>query len=190
MADTLADRDLQRTSIDGVFLVKRTCYEDERGFLCRVYSADLFKRAGIEKPVVQVNHTLTRKTGAVRGMHFQRPPHAEVKLVSCLRGEVFDVAVDLRRRSSTFLKWHAEVISAATRSAMLIPEGVAHGFQTLTEDCELLYLHSAGYAPDAEGGVSPLDPLIGVRWPLEIAQLSDRDRGHALLSTAFEGIDL
>ena len=104
-----------QTSLAGLVLVQRKAIEDDRGFLSRFYCADEFRSAGLDKPIAQINHTLTRKKGAVRGLHFQNPPHAETKLVSCLKGEIWDVAIDLRRESPTFLKWHAEILSAKNR---------------------------------------------------------------------------
>ena len=142
----------------GLLLVQRKATEDQRGFLSRFYCAEEFGEAGFDKPIAQINHTLTCNKGAVRGLHFQHPPHAEAKLVSCLKGEILDVAVDLRCGSSTFLQWHGEILSAANRKSLLIPEGYAHGFQTLTEDCELIYLHTAAYHPEAEGALNVADP--------------------------------
>jgi dTDP-4-dehydrorhamnose 3,5-epimerase len=121
-------------------------------------------------------------------MHFQHPPHAEIKLVSCLRGEVFDVAVDLRKGSPTFLQWHGELLSAQAQNSIYIPAGFAHGFQTMMDDCELLYLHSSAYDASAEGAVNVLDPGIAIRWPLPPADMSARDRSHAYLTSDFRGI--
>jgi dTDP-4-dehydrorhamnose 3,5-epimerase len=123
-------------------------------------------------------------------MHFQNPPHAECKLVSCLRGEVWDVAVDVRAGSSTFLQWHAVRLSAANGKALLIPEGFAHGFQALTDDAELLYCHSEPHAPAAERGLNPVDPRLAIAWPLPVGQLSARDAGHPMIDQAFEGVRL
>ena len=177
-------------AISGVTVVQRTRFEDSRGFLSRLYAADGFRAAGFEKPLVQINHTLTRRIGTVRGMHFQRPPLAESKIVSCIRGEIFDVTVDLRRGSPTFLHWHGEVLSARNLLSVLVPEGCAHGFQALSEDCELLYFHTAPYDPSSEGAVNALDPLLAITWPLEIAERSDRDAAHPMLTADFEGIRL
>jgi dTDP-4-dehydrorhamnose 3,5-epimerase len=143
---------------------------------------------GFTKQIAQINHTLTRRKGVVRGLHFQYPPHAEMKIVSCLRGEIYDVAVDLRVGSPTFLHWHAEVLSAENRRSLMIPEGFAHGFQALTNDCEIIYLHSTLYQPAAEGALNATDPLLAIAWPLEITEMSDRDRNHPLLSDEFKGI--
>lgn len=182
--------DFIQTPLSGLILVQRKVIEDDRGFLSRFYCAEEFREAGINKPIAQINHTFTRKKDAVRGLHFQHPPHAEAKLVSCLRGEILDVAVDLRRGSPTFLQWHGEILSAANRRSLLIPEGYAHGFQTLTGDCELIYLHTATYHPEAEGALNVADPRLNIVWPLPIDDLSERDRNHSFISSDFQGIAL
>ena len=178
------------TPLPGLTLVQRKTIEDQRGFLSRFYCAEEFRGAGIDKPVVQINHTLTRNKGAVRGLHFQYPPYAETKLVSCLKGEIFDVAVDLRHGSPTFLQWHGEILSAENRKSLLIPEGYAHGFQALDEDCELIYLHTAAYHPEAEGALNAADPRLDIAWTLPIEGLSERDRNHSFVGSDFRGIVL
>lgn len=178
------------TALSGLTLVQRKATEDHRGFLSRFYCADEFRAIGLDKPVAQINHTLTRNKGAVRGLHFQYPPHAETKLVSCLQGEIFDVAVDLRSDSPTFLHWHGSVLSAQNRQSLLIPEGFAHGFQTLSEECELIYLHTAAYHPESEGALNIADPKLGIAWPLAITEISERDRNHKLIEQDFQGITL
>jgi len=182
--------DFIATPLSGLKLVQRKVIEDSRGFLSRFYCANEFAEAGINKPIAQINHTLTCKKGAVRGLHFQHPPHTETKLVSCLQGEIWDVAVDLRRDSPTFLQWHGEILSAANRKSLLIPEGFAHGFQTLSEDCELIYLHTAAYHPEAEGALNVADPKLDIIWPLPITEISERDRNHKLIEPDFQGITL
>ncbi|CDN46376.1 dTDP-4-dehydrorhamnose 3,5-epimerase family protein [Neorhizobium galegae] len=172
----------------GLKLVERQNLGDSRGFLSRMFCADELAPVGWEKPIAQINLTMTARQGTVRGMHFQRPPHAEMKLVNCLRGAVFDVAVDLRRDSPTFLRWHAQELSAENRRSLLIPEGFAHGFQALTDDCELLYFHSMPYAAGSEGALNALDPALAIAWPLEITEMSDRDRGHSFLTSQFTGL--
>lgn len=176
--------------LTGLKLVQRRPVADGRGFLARLFCAEELAAAGWSNPVAQINHTATFKRGTVRGMHFQYPPHAEMKLVNCIRGEVWDVAVDVRAGSPTFLHWHAERLSADNCRALLIPEGFAHGFQTLTDDAELLYCHSTAYSPGAETGLNPRDPRLAIAWPLAIADLSARDGGHPLIETGFEGVDL
>ena len=144
----------------------------------------------IDNPIAQINHTLTRNKGAVRGLHFQHPPYAEIKMVSCLKGEVLDIAVDLRNDSPTFLQWHGEILSASNRKSLLIPQGFAHGFQALTDDCELIYLHTTAYHSEAEGALNVTDTRLGISWPLSIEDLSDRDRNHALIDQNYQGLVL
>jgi len=175
-------------ALNGLKRVERQRLGDQRGFLARLFCAEELAAAGFAKSIAQVNHTYTALRGTVRGLHFQRPPHAEMKLVSCIRGEVWDVAVDVRAGSPTFLHWHAECLSAENRRALLIPEGFAHGFQTLTDDVELLYCHSAAYNAGAENGLNPQDPRLAITWPLPISDFSARDKAHPLIATGFEGI--
>ena len=182
--------DFHPATLDGVHVVTRKNLDDSRGFFCRLFCSQESQEAGFQKSIAQINYTSTRTKGAVRGLHFQLPPHAEMRLVNCLRGEVLDVAVDLRRGSATFLHWHGELLSAVNRKSLLIPEGFAHGYQTLTPDCELLYLHTVAYAPDAAGALHVLDPTIGIDWPLEIGEMSERDRSHAFIDERFEGVRL
>lgn len=178
------------TPIAGLKIVERQQLGDSRGFLARLFCAKELVAAGWRKPVAQINHTLTQKAGTVRGMHFQRPPHSEMKLVTCLRGAIWDVAVDLRADSPAFFQWHAEELSADNHRALLIPEGFAHGFQTLVDDCELIYLHSAAYTPEAESGLNPNDTMLSITWPLAITELSGRDSQHAMIDQQFKGVRL
>jgi dTDP-4-dehydrorhamnose 3,5-epimerase len=182
--------DFISTPLKGLILLRGKAIEDHRGFLSRFFCADEFREAGLKKPIAQINHTLTKSKGAVRGLHFQYPPHAEVKIVSCIHGEIFDVAVDLRRSSPTYLHWHGVILSASNRQSLLIPEGYAHGFQTLTKDCELIYLHTASYQPESEGALNVLDARLGISWPLAVNELSERDRNHKLIEQDFQGITL
>jgi dTDP-4-dehydrorhamnose 3,5-epimerase len=178
------------TPIAGLKIVERSRQSDERGFFSRMFCTGELQAAGWRKPIAQINQTLTRRRGAVRGMHFQFPPHAEMKLVNCVRGEVWDVAVDLRRGSPTFLKWFGVHLSAQNGQALLIPEGFAHGFQALAEDCELIYFHTCAYDAASEGAVHAEDPRVAIQWPQAVAELSIRDRGHPMLSPAFQGMSL
>jgi dTDP-4-dehydrorhamnose 3,5-epimerase len=178
----------RETSIPGLVLVQRQRVGDKRGFLDRLFCREELGALLGGRMIAQINHTYTGDAGILRGMHFQRAPHAEMKLVTCLRGAVFDVAIDLRRDSPTLLKWHAECLSAENQRTLVIPEGFAHGFQTITDDCEMLYLHTAGYHPDAEGGIDALDPRLGITWPLPSPKRSSRDLSHALLGSEFAGI--
>lgn len=174
--------------LPGLKRVERQRMGDHRGFLSRLFCAEELATVGWTKPVAQINHTYTSLKGTVRGMHFQHLPHAEMKLVSCVRGEVWDVAVDVRVDSPTFLHWHAEHLSADNRMAMIIPEGFAHGFQSLTDDVELLYCNSTPFTANAEGGLNPRDTRLAIAWPLPIAELSARDAAHPLIDTGFRGL--
>ena len=182
--------DFTTTPLTGLTLVQRKVTEDQRGFLSRFYCANDFNEAGLNTPIAQINHTLTKTKGAVRGLHFQNPPHAEIKLVSCLQGEIFDVAVDLRQNSPTFLQWYGVVLSVQNRQSLLIPEGFAHGFQALSQYCELIYLHTAAYHPEAEGALNVADPRLNIAWPLAVTEISERDRNHQLIEQDFQGITL
>lgn len=164
------------TALADLVVIERTRIEDERGFFSRFFCREDLVEFGHDGVIAQINHTRTRLRGAVRGMHFQHAPHGETKFVSCLAGSVFDVAVDLRPGSPTYLNWHGEVLGAENGRSLMIPPGFAHGFQTLEDDCELIYLHDVPHAPGSEGGVSPLDPRLAIAWPLEVTQMSDRDR--------------
>lgn len=176
------------TPLAGLVVVQRKRLEDMRGFFSRLFCADELSTVGFALPIAQINQTLTRKRGAVRGLHFQHPPHAEDKFVSCLRGEIFDVAVDLRRGSPTLLTWHAEMLSAENSRSLFIPQGFAHGFQALTDDCELLYLHSRPYAAQAEGALNVNDPALNIAWPLAFTDISQRDSAHPRITEEFNGI--
>jgi dTDP-4-dehydrorhamnose 3,5-epimerase len=179
---------LLETPIEALKIVERGRQSDDRGFLCRMFCADELQAAGWRKPIAQINQTLTRTAGAVRGMHFQYPPHAEMKLVNCIRGEVWDVAVDLREGSSTFLKWFGVQLSAENGRALLIPEGFAHGFQALAPDSELVYFHTSAYHPEREGALHINEPRVAIQWPRPITELSARDQAHPMLSPSFQGL--
>ncbi len=182
--------DVQSIPLSGLNVLVRKPLGDSRGYFERMFCVDELQDVFGARRVVQINHTLTQTRGTVRGMHFQYAPHAEMKFVSCLRGLVFDVAVDLRKGSPTFLQWHAELLSADNHKTLAIPEGFAHGFQTLTDDCEMLYLHTAAYAPGAEAGLNPQDAKLAIAWPLPIAEISPRDVAHALIADDFVGVVL
>lgn len=172
----------------GLKRVERQRLGDTRGFLARIFCAEELRAADWTGPVAQINQTHTARRGTVRGLHFQHPPQAEMKLVSCIRGEVWDVAVDVRAGSNTFLRWHAELLSAANNRAMLIPAGFAHGLQALSDDVELIYCHSAPYDASAEGGLNPRDPRLAIGWPLPVGPLSPRDAQHPMLDDTFAGV--
>ena len=180
--------DILPTPLAGLHVMQRHRRGDERGFLARLFDATLLRDHGWDTPIAQLNHTRTAQAGTVRGMHYQLPPHAEMKLVTCIRGAVFDVAVDLRRDSPTFLHWHAERLSADNERALLIPQGFAHGFQTLTDDVEMIYCHSAPYHPQAEAALHYQDARVGIAWPGTVTLVSERDQQHPFLSQDFSGV--
>jgi dTDP-4-dehydrorhamnose 3,5-epimerase len=186
----MSDFEIADTPLAGLKRVTRKPRADARGFLSRIFCAEALAAAGWSGRVAQINHSCTRRAGSVRGLHFQLPPHAEMKLVTCLSGAVWDVAVDVRAGSPTFLHWHAETLSADNHAALLIPAGFAHGFQTLTDEAELLYCHSAAFAPAAEGALNVLDQRLAIAWPRPIVDLSERDRGHARIDAGFAGVVL
>ena len=180
--------EITETPLAGLYLVQRTVRADDRGWLERMYcTTDLASVLG-SRAIVQVNRTVTHARATVRGMHYQVPPAAEAKVVSCLRGAAFDVAVDLRRDSPTFLQWHAEALDAENRRSLFIPEGFAHGFQAISDECELLYFHTAAYDADAERGLRPTEPRVAIEWPLPLEHLSERDASHPPLAAEFDGI--
>lgn len=169
-------------TLPGVVRIDIQPIEDSRGFFARFFCRDEFARFGIDATVSQCNNTLTRVRGSIRGFHYQRPPKAEHKIIRCVSGAIFDVAVDLRAGSPTFGKHCSCELTCENRAMMAIPPGFAHGFQALTEDVELIYFHSQPYSRELEGGVNPLDESLGVKWPLPASQMSERDLGLSGLS--------
>lgn len=179
---------LVETSIAGAWVIESTAFQDNRGAFSRLFCSRELQTIVGPRTIVQINHSMTHSVGAVRGLHFQNPPYAEMKIVRCLKGRVFDVAVDLRQGSPTFLEWTAVELTPENHLAFVIPEGCAHGFQVLEEDSELLYLHTAFYHPDAEGALNVTDPRLSIAWPLPIGDLSARDRNHPYIEQNFQGV--
>jgi len=178
------------TPISGVLLVETGRVSDHRGAFARFFCEEALATVLDGRHIVQINHSRTSCVGAVRGMHFQYAPYAEMKMIRCLKGKIWDVVVDIRKDSPTFLHWHAVELSEDNGEMMVVPEGCAHGFQVLEEDSELLYLHTASYAPTFEGGVRYDDPLLEIEWPLEVADISKRDGMHPLLNDDYCGVEL
>lgn len=173
------------TGLADLQIITGKVFEDKRGEFARLYCDDELSSIG---EIRQINRSLTRNAGDIRGLHFQNRPFAETKLIRCIRGEVWDVAVDLRKDSPSFLQWHAEVLTSANRKCMVIPEGFAHGFQALTQDCELLYLHTERYVPESEGGLRYDDPSLGINWPMKVKTVSERDAQFLWIDEGFEGL--
>lgn len=178
------------TPIKDLYEIKLNTFADHRGQFQRLYCQESLNQIPGHKSIRQINHSITKNRGIVRGLHFQHPPYAEIKIIKCLNGKVFDVAVDLRKKSATFLHYHAIELSPENNNMFYLPEGFAHGFQTLTDNCELLYLHFADYTPEAEGGLYYNDPALSIDWPLAIEEISDRDNKLPLINNHFSGIDL
>jgi len=178
------------TDIAGLMLVTLQPHQDSRGSFTRLYCEKSLRQAGVQKPVTQINHSITRERGSLRGLHFQYPPASEIKIIRCLQGAVWDVALDLRKASPTFLQWRAFELTAANQRMVLIPEGFAHGFQTLADNTELLYLHTGFYTPEKEGGFSCFDDRLQIQWPLPVTAQSERDRNLPCVPDDFQGMTL
>jgi dTDP-4-dehydrorhamnose 3,5-epimerase len=179
---------IRPTTIRGVVLIEEAGHADFRGAFSRLFSRDTLARIVGPRQIVQINHSRTENIGTIRGLHYQCSPDAEMKFVCCLKGRVWDVAIDLRAGSPTFRQWHGEELSSENRRMMVVPEGCAHGFQVLDAGSELLYLHTAFYVPSSEGGVRPTDPALSISWPLPVRDLSERDRNHPILTPDFPGL--
>jgi dTDP-4-dehydrorhamnose 3,5-epimerase len=176
------------TSLPGVSIVETSFRVDQRGAFARLFCEQELHEILGNRHIVQINQSRTMTVGALRGMHYQRAPHAEMKLIRCIKGRVWDVAVDIRRDSPTFLQWHAEELSAENGRMLVVPEGCAHGFQVLEPGSEMLYLHTASYAQHAEGGLAYNDPRCAISWPLPVTDLSDGDNRRSFISSDFSGI--
>lgn len=176
------------TPLKGSYVIDLTPFSDERGWFARTYCENEFKEIGHIAKWVQMNHSYTAKKGTIRGMHFQESPYREIKMVRCIRGKVFDVIIDIRKNSPTFLQWFGLELSAGAMNMLYIPAGFAHGFQTLNDDCELIYHHSEFYTPGAEGGIKYNDPAVDIRWPIGVSFISERDLNHSVLNENFKGI--
>lgn len=176
--------------LNGLYLIEASPINDNRGLFERLFCQNELEVIRPNIIIRQINHSLTKQKGSIRGMHFQTPPHCEMKIIRCLKGKVFDVAIDLRKGSKTFLKWHAEILSDQNLKSIVIPEGFAHGFQTLEDNCELLYLHSAFYCKEAEGAINYADTRLNIAWPLEFTDISERDKNHPFISEDFEGMEI
>jgi dTDP-4-dehydrorhamnose 3,5-epimerase len=178
------------TPIADLIVAESQAFKDERGAFARLFCEQELSSVIGHRKVVQINHSCTEAVGALRGLHFQYSPHAEMKLVRCLKGKVWDVAVDLRPQSPSYKRWYAQELSPQNAYMMVIPEGFAHGFQVLEAGSELLYLHTAFYKPESEDGVRHDDPDLGITWPLHVTDISVRDSSHAYIDTRFRGIIL
>lgn len=176
------------TPLHNVFVVETTPVADARGVFSRLFCEAELSSILLGRRILQVNHSRTLAVGALRGMHYQHAPHAEMKLIRCIKGRVWDVAVDIRQGSPTFLQWYAEELTPNNGRMLVVPEGCAHGFQVLEAGSEMLYLHTAVYAKHAEGGLAYNDPRLAISWPLPVTDLSDGDSLRQPISPDFSGI--
>lgn len=178
------------TPIADLIVADSKAFKDDRGAFARLFCEQALSSVIGGRKIVQINHSCTTAVGAVRGLHFQRAPHAEMKLVRCLKGKVWDVAVDLRPQSASYKRWYAQELSPQNALMMVIPEGFAHGFQVIEAGSELLYLHTAFYKPEFEYGVRHDDPELNIAWPLPVTEISQRDSNHAYIDSNFSGVVL
>jgi dTDP-4-dehydrorhamnose 3,5-epimerase len=181
---------IHQTPIADLVVAESKAFKDERGAFARLFCEQELSSVLGSRKIVQINHSCTVAAGAVRGLHYQHAPHAEMKLVRCLKGRVWDVAVDLRPQSPSYKRWYCQELSAQNSYMMVIPEGFAHGFQVLEAGSELIYLHTAFYKPEAEGGMRYDDPELGIAWPLSVTDISARDSSQTYIDSCFRGVVL
>ena len=177
----------EELDIPGVFKIKPNILNDERGTFFRYYCKKEFEPY-TKSEFVQMNHSINNKKWTLRGMHYQVPPNAEEKLIRCVKGEIYDVYLDLRADSVTFLKWGAILLSDKNKEMLFLPKGIAHGFMTLEDDTHVLYQHTQYYSPESEKGIAYNDPLIKIEWPHRPSTTSVRDSNHTFLSNSFKGL--
>jgi dTDP-4-dehydrorhamnose 3,5-epimerase len=176
--------------LNGAFVITPNPFVDNRGFFLRSFCTKEFGEQGLSNTFVQINHSGTKGIGSIRGMHFQYPPFAEVKVVKCTKGAIFDVIIDLRKDSPTFLKWEGVELSEENKRSIYIPQGFAHGFQTLTDDAEIIYLVSQFYNKESEGGIRYDEPAVNINWKLPVANISEKDLSIPHIDSSFKGIAL
>ena len=181
---------IQNLNLLGTKKIKKKKYQDKRGYLSRVFCYEELKKNKINFNIKQINITLTKKKGTIRGLHFQLPPHSEIKMVSCIKGKIFDVIVDLRKNSKTFLKTYSEILSEKNQKSLIVPKGFAHGFQALEDNCEILYFHSENYNSDYEDGIKYNDPQLSIKWPKNTTNISKRDDNFKLILENFKGLKI
>lgn len=178
------------TRLAGAYIIELEPFRDDRGFFARLFCQRELAKIGLDKQIVQINHSLSRKKGTIRGIHFQHPPSSEIKIIRCIAGAVFDVMVDLRAGSPTFLEWYGLELTKNDMRMVYIPEGFAHGFQALTDNAELIYFVTALYSPKLEGGLRFDDPAVAIQWPLPAGDISAKDRNFSLIGSRFTGLKI
>jgi len=176
--------------IHGVKLIDVQTSSDVRGSFYKLYSESLMTTLGLDFKIAQVNISRTDQVGTIRGLHFQNPPYSETKLIRCVRGKIFDVVVDLRTNSNTFLRYQTFELTESSHQVLKVPAGCAHGFQVLEASAEVVYAHSQEYMISYEGGINPFDPKIGISWPVVEVRLSPRDESFAYLPDDYHGLEV
>jgi len=179
-----------KSPLSGVYLVELEPHVDQRGYFTRTFCHKEFAKIGFHKNIVQINHSLTLQKGTIRGMHYQCPPAAETKIIRCVQGKVYDIAIDLRAKSPTFKQWYGFELSKDNMKMVYIPEGYAHGFQTLSDYAELIYHHSEFYSSECEQGFRFDDPKLSIKWPLKPVAISPRDQSFPFIGDEFKGIKI
>ncbi len=179
-----------KTPLDGAFTIELERRGDERGFFSRFFCEKEFAAAGLETRFPQINNSVSARKGAIRGLHYQLTPNAEVKVMRCVRGAMYDVIVDLRAGSPTYLHWFGAELTAENRTMMYVPRGFAHGFLSLTDEVEVVYMASAFYAPGSERGLRWDDPVIGIEWPIKPVEVSDKDRSWPDFDSGWHGVEM
>lgn len=179
---------IEKTKIDGLNILTTKPISDHRGFFQRVFCQQEFAEIGLDKNIVNVNNSLTKKAGSIRGLHYQTQPFAEIKIVKCIKGSILDVAVDIRKDSPTFLQYVAVELTDQNNKMLYIPEGFAHGFQSLTDNAEIVYFVTNYYSKEHDSGLNPLDPKISIRWAMDCTDISDKDKSSSFIDNSFIGI--
>ena len=178
---------IKNTNFEGLFIIEPNIFEDNRGSFSRIFCENELSSI-LDFNIKQINHSVTSKRGTIRGLHFQYEPNSEIKMIKCVKGSVFDVVVDIRRNSETFLKVFSIELSEFNNKIIFIPKGFAHGFQALEDDTELIYLHSSLYKPSNEGALNPVDKILDITWPEDISNISEKDKNHPFITDKFKGI--
>lgn len=180
----------KETKLKGAYIIDLEPIKDERGFFARCFCQKEFEKYGLNPHIAQCNISYNKKRGTLRGMHYQVAPHEEAKLVRCTMGAIYDVIIDLRPNSATFKRWIAVELTKENLQLLYVPEGFAHGFQTLTDNAELIYYHSAFYSPEYERGLRFDDPTLAINWPLPAGAISPKDQSYPLIDNNFKGIEI
>lgn len=174
--------------IEGIKILKTKPLSDDRGFFQRIFCDNEFKEIGLDKRIVNVNHSFTKKTGCIRGLHFQYQPCSETKIIKCIKGAIWDVVVDVRRDSPTFLQHCSIELSEGNSTMLYIPDGFAHGFQALEDNSEIIYFVTNYYSKELEMSLNPFDKKIAIKWPLECVDISDKDANAKMIDDLFVGV--